>query len=61
MHRNKLAMLLGSFLIAFVSLTQVVKAQTSSPFDPPEEKLGVYVVNSGSGLDTSCTFRGGGH
>lgn len=53
-------MLLGSFLIAFVSLTQVVKAQTSSPFDPPEEKLGVYVVNSGSGLDTSCTFRGGG-
>lgn len=35
-------------------------AQTTSPFEPPEEKLGVYVVNSGAGLDTGCTFRSGG-
>jgi pimeloyl-ACP methyl ester carboxylesterase len=35
-------------------------AQTSSPFTPPEEKLGQYVQNSGSGLDTGCTFRSGG-
>ena len=34
-------------------------AQTSSPFPPPEEKLGVYVVDSGAGLDTGCTFRSG--
>lgn len=35
-------------------------AQTTSPFNPPDEELGKYVVNSGSGLDTGCTFRGGG-
>lgn len=35
-------------------------AQTTSPFEPPEEELGVYVVNSGSGLDTGCTYRSGG-
>ncbi|WP_338761395.1 alpha/beta hydrolase [Massilia sp. METH4] len=35
-------------------------AQTTSPFEPPEEKLGVYVVNAGSGLDTGCTFRSEG-
>jgi pimeloyl-ACP methyl ester carboxylesterase len=35
-------------------------AQTSSPFTPPEEKLGLYVQNSGGGLDTGCTFRSGG-
>jgi triacylglycerol lipase len=34
--------------------------QTSSPFPPPEEGLGVYVINSGPGLDTGCTFRSGG-
>lgn len=33
---------------------------TSSPFTPPDQKLGTYVVNGGSGLDTGCTFRGGG-
>jgi triacylglycerol lipase len=36
------------------------QAQTTSPFAPPEEKLGTYVINSGSGLDTGCTYRGGG-
>ncbi|NVD97576.1 triacylglycerol lipase [Massilia sp. BJB1822] len=35
-------------------------AQTTSPFPPPEEKLGIYVANSGTGLDTGCTYRGGG-
>lgn len=35
-------------------------SQTTSPFAPPEQKLGVYVVNSGPGLDTGCTYRGGG-
>jgi pimeloyl-ACP methyl ester carboxylesterase len=34
-------------------------AQTSSPFTPPEAKLGVYVINSGGGLDTGCTYRSG--
>lgn len=43
-----------------LSLLTLAQAQTSSPFPPPEQKLGVYVVNSGSGLDTGCTFRGGG-
>lgn len=37
-----------------------VSARTTSPFQPPEEKLGVYVINAGSGLDTGCTFRSGG-
>lgn len=36
------------------------QAQTTSPFQPPEEKVGTYVINSGAGLDTGCTFRGGG-
>ena len=35
-------------------------AQTTSPFPPPEEDMGRYVVNAGSGLDTGCTYRGGG-
>jgi triacylglycerol esterase/lipase EstA (alpha/beta hydrolase family) len=35
-------------------------AQTSSPFPPPSEDMGKYVKNSGGGLDTGCTYRGGG-
>eukprot|EP01031_Cornospumella_fuschlensis_P053145 gene53145-64919_t len=35
-------------------------AQTSSPFPPPTEDMGKYVKNSGGGLDTGCTYRGGG-
>jgi pimeloyl-ACP methyl ester carboxylesterase len=46
-------------LIAFACATPVL-AQTSSPFPPPEEKLGVYVANSGQGLDTGCSYRGDG-
>lgn len=46
--------------IASVLLSSQVLAQTSSPFNPPEEKLGVYTINAGSGLDTGCTYRNGG-
>lgn len=28
--------------------------------EPPEEKLGSYVVDSGAGLDTGCSYRGSG-
>ena len=38
----------------------LANAQTSSPFEPPQEALGIYTVNSGTGLDTGCTFRDGG-
>ena len=37
-----------------------VLAQTSSPFSPPEPQWGRYVINSGTGLDTGCTFRSEG-
>jgi pimeloyl-ACP methyl ester carboxylesterase len=36
------------------------QAQSSSPFTPPEEALGTYVISAGAGLDTGCTYRGGG-
>lgn len=32
----------------------------SSPFNPPEESDTTFVVDSGGGLDTGCTFRSGG-
>ncbi|HYC88838.1 MAG TPA: hypothetical protein VEO54_06475 [Thermoanaerobaculia bacterium] len=32
----------------------------SSPFPPPDADDTLFVVDSGSGLDTGCTFRGGG-
>lgn len=32
----------------------------SSPFSPPDEEDTLFIVDSGSGLDTGCTFRGGG-
>jgi triacylglycerol lipase len=34
--------------------------QTSSPFPPPLEDVGHYVVNGGAGLDTGCTYRSAG-
>lgn len=37
-----------------------VNSQTSSPFEPPEKELGVFVINQGPGLDTPCTYRSGG-
>lgn len=33
---------------------------TTSPFEPPEANDRTFVINSGSGLDTGCTFRSGG-
>src|ERR1017187_3927098 len=45
-------------LFAFTILPAL--AQTSSPFPPPQARLGVYAVNSGPGLDTGCTYRSGG-
>jgi pimeloyl-ACP methyl ester carboxylesterase len=32
----------------------------SSPFPPPDEDDTLFVVDTGSGLDTGCTFRSGG-
>ena len=32
----------------------------SSPFDPPKEDDTLFVIDSGSGLDTGCTYRSGG-
>ncbi len=45
---------------SFLAIAVPIFAQTSSPFPPPEEKLGTYVINSGQGLDTGCTFRSDG-
>jgi pimeloyl-ACP methyl ester carboxylesterase len=47
------ALLLGAF-------AAVSSAQTTSPFPPPDQDMGKYVINSGAGLDTGCTFRSGG-
>lgn len=46
--------------ILLVRLAAPLQAQTSSPFQPPEEKLGIYVLNGGPSLDTGCTYRSGG-
>ena len=32
----------------------------SSPFNPPHEDDTLFVLDSGGGLDTGCTYRGGG-
>lgn len=32
----------------------------SSPFSPPDKDDTLFVIDSGSGLDTGCTYRGGG-
>jgi len=54
-------MKLNTIFCVLVGLTGLqAQAQTTSPFPPPEEDMGKYVVNSGSGLDTGCTFRNGG-
>lgn len=47
-------------ILALGLLVLPAAAQTSSPFAPPAEKLGTYVINAGGGLDTGCTFRSGG-
>lgn len=47
-------------IAAAVFTAQLAWAETTSPFQPPEEKLASYVINSGSGLDTGCTYSTGG-
>jgi hypothetical protein len=42
--------------LIFLFLCFSAYSQTTSPFDPPDEKLGTYVVNSGDDLDTGCWF-----
>jgi triacylglycerol lipase len=49
-----------SFVLFGVPCSAFTFAQTTSPFPPPDQDLGKYVVNSGSGLDTGCTYRSGG-
>jgi hypothetical protein len=60
MNSTRLKSCLAGFVLASPFFAQAALAQTSSPFEPPEEELGIYTVNSGSGLDTGCTFRNGG-
>ncbi|MDE2368302.1 MAG: hypothetical protein KGN16_04965 [Burkholderiales bacterium] len=56
---EKLLLRCGAAL-ALVACPSWSAAQTSSPFPPPAQDMGKYVINSGSGLDTGCTFRSGG-
>ena len=43
-----------------VATLQGVAHYGSSPFNPPEADDSTFVVDAGPGLDTGCTFRGGG-
>ena len=47
-------------LIISALLIIPVISHAQSRIAPPEEKLGTYIIDHGSGLDTGCTFRGGG-
>lgn len=58
--RNQILRRCLAFVAGVALSLGVAQAQTTSPFQPPEEKLGTYVINAGSGLDTGCTYRGGG-
>lgn len=58
--RRIIRSLLVSGLVVLTGPFRYAAAQTSSPFTPPEEELGEYVIDSGSGLDTGCTYRSGG-
>ncbi|OEE67051.1 hypothetical protein A1OO_14915 [Enterovibrio norvegicus FF-33] len=44
--------------------SQIISAfstrSSSSGIAPPKETLGTYVLNSGGGLDTGCTYKSGG-
>src|ERR1051325_5964767 len=41
-------------------LTPNASHSGSSPFSPPDADDTLFVVDTGSGLDTGCTYRGGG-
>lgn len=60
MNSRTLRSCLVGVLVGSPLLANFAVAQTSSPFTPPEEELGIYTVNSGSGLDTGCTYKTGG-
>jgi hypothetical protein len=47
-------------LVSFLFIAFPAAAQTTSPFPPPKANDYTFVINSGGGLDTGCTFRGGG-
>jgi triacylglycerol lipase len=55
-----LACLVALFVGASSASAQAPPHVGSSPFDPPAEDDTVFVVDSGSGLDTGCTYRSGG-
>lgn len=52
--------LLFIVIISLIICSANAYAGTSSPFNPPTEDLGIYVINDGSYLDTGCTYRSGG-
>lgn len=56
---DKLLLRFGAAL-ALAGCSGWAAAQTSSPFPPPDQDMGKYVINSGAGLDTGCTYRSGG-
>ena len=47
-------------IAAVLAFSPIARAQTTSPFPPPTANDYTFVVNSGAGLDTGCTFRSGG-
>lgn len=53
-----------SFILAaffmLAGMAPTVGAATTSPFPPPVEKLGTYVIDDAPGLDTGCTYGSGG-
>jgi pimeloyl-ACP methyl ester carboxylesterase len=46
--------------IAMIAMPLAAQAQRSSPFNPPTATDSIFITDSGSGLDTGCTYRGGG-
>lgn len=61
-HRVLRALLLSYVAISSVSAQDSRRApfQTTSPFQPPKANDYTFIVNSGAGLDTGCTYRSGG-
>ena len=46
--------------VAVLFLGLQAHAQGVGRITPPQEKLGTYLTDTGAGLDTGCTYRGGG-
>lgn len=47
-----------SFILIFSN--HIWAQPRTSPFEPPEEGDTTFIVDAAPGLDTGCTFRGGG-